>query len=87
MWADLLRSLENHGSDEDPITHEGKETTPRRMSYDYHDTDEAGSIPISYYADTKRGWIDGTLGGMMRNRRKRCASLGLSLHHRKGRKS
>lgn len=69
-WADAMRRLEKHGSDEDPVIYDGKETTPRRLSYDHHDMEEAGSTPISYYAGPDKGWVKGTLGGMIRNRSK-----------------
>ena len=67
-FDDWIRKLEDHGSAEDPVFHNGKETTPMQISYDHHALDSVAGIKIAYYGGDPLRLIRGTARGMLRER-------------------
>ncbi len=67
-WADALAK---RGSDEDPIVHNGIETTPRSLSYTKSPEERIRGVQITYSGGTPLHRIRGTCGGMLRERGRR----------------
>lgn len=66
--VEVIEWLDDYGSDGDPITFRGQETTPRALTYDYADIIRvpAKELRISYHGEG--GWKNGTLRGMLLDR-------------------
>lgn len=73
---EAVEQLELLGSDEDPISYEGKETTPRDLLYDLGPRHRTETMLITYLAK-RRGklmYSVGTFQGMIRDRGGRKAA-------------
>jgi len=67
---DAVRDLEKHGSDNDPINYRGDEITPQDLLARLDDRTLAGGIRINYWGKQSARKKDGTLSGMVTDRRK-----------------
>lgn len=70
-FKDWINKLDERGSADDPIIHNGQQTTPNQLSYGFHSLDSVDGIHIEYWAGdgcqhTRR--VRGTTGGMLRER-------------------
>ncbi|MCV0439870.1 MAG: hypothetical protein K5880_14820 [Hydrogenophaga sp.] len=69
---ECVDALETYGSDQDPITYKGKETTPRDLVYELDTHTPAKNVRIDYYR-TDRWVLNGTITGMLTDRMKICS--------------
>lgn len=67
-FKEWIEKMEERGSAEDPIVHNGKETTPTNLSYEFSPIDKIKGVRIQYRGGKPLRTIDGTCGGMLRER-------------------